>query len=870
MQGMPFDPANLPPFLAMGPLEYDMNEIEHRFYMFDRRCVGCVVLMCMRPADTGIPGRVTLDGKHVEDCFWMSLTTQLAIAIPVRGKVEYDNTYTLRLEGFQTTDGTAIDPVEMPLTTKPRPQVDPAYAAHDEVALEAARQGMVLLKNKSGVLPLKADATLNLFGEGVTNYRIGATGAGRINPRFVYDLRSAVKETSDFQLNPELDALYAVPANVVPDRGVLERAKALSDTAVVILTRGTGENIDNAPLPGEYYLSAEEDAMIAAICEVFEKIVVVLNSGYPMDMRWTEKYDIDALLYTGLAGQASTQALLEILDGRTNPSGKLPDTWTWDYNDIPASVNFLARKAGEAPIMADDDVWVDTCYEEGIYVGYRYFETFGKAVAFPFGHGLSYTRFDMEAQKPVRNGDGVRIDVTVENIDNAPGREVVMVYAKLPATSQEQPIRQLVAFAKTDLLVPGERQTLTLDIRQKYLATYSVREQVWLLEKGTFEFYVGGSVREAKLCGTVERTETATLAAAKYALPCPVAFEEMSLHGKQWPTGGLTRVREGIHALTNTAPRDSFKPAPIQAERPQQTISYDDAKQNPALLDAFVTQMDTETLARVGMMYGHGWSMDGKGEAGRLAPLPEYGVPDYVCADGNCGVNVNKPNIGMPTSVVVCATFNAPLVREIGRVIGEEAVENDIDMILAPAMNIHRNPLCGRHAEYFSEDPYLAGVMAAAQVQGFHDAGVADSVKHVAANNCETARKRNHSLVGERALREMYLRAFEVLIDHVKPDTIMTSYNALNGCMCGSDATLIEGIFREEFGFDGFAMLDWTSYDTVDMVEAVNAGISWLTPGENDGSRVAVLMQAVQEGKLSRDRLAENAKRVFAMMIRRL
>jgi beta-glucosidase len=219
--------------------------------------------------------------------------------------------------------------------------------------------------------------------------------------------------------------------------------------------------------------------------------------------------------------------------------------------------------------------------------------------------------------------------------------------------------------------------------------------------------------------------------------------------------------------------------------------------------------------------------------------------------------------------VVVCATFNSDLAKEVGRVIGEEAAENGIQMILAPAMNIHRNPLCGRHAEYFSEDPYLAGKMAAGYVQGLHEAGISDSVKHFAANNCETARKRNHSLVGERALREIYLRAFEVLINSVKPDTIMTSYNALNGSMCGSDPILLEGILRDDFGFDGFVMTDWTSYDTVDMVEAVNAGISWLTPGENDGSRVTVLEKAVAEGRITRERLIENARRVFAVLIKR-
>ncbi len=769
-ESTPFDLSALPPLVPTAPLVYDLNEIEHQFYMFDHRCVGCVVLMCTKPVDASVMGHITLSGKALDGCFWLPLTLpqvgeSLSLVVPIRGKVDYDGTYTLRFESFRLANGKEMEAVEYPLITRPRPIQEPQWVEHDEVALETARQGMVLLKNKNNVLPLPANTTLNLFGEGVTNYRIGATGAGRINPRFSLSLRDAVRQTSTFKLNTELDALYAAPVNVLPDKAMLERAKSQSDTAVIVLTRGTGENIDNNPLPGEYYLSSDEEMMIDAICNVFDKTVLVLNTGYPIDMRWIEKYDIKTILYTGLAGQGSTQALCEIFDGRTNPSGRLPDTWAWDYFDIPASANFITTKAGEKPILTDDDVWVDTCYEEGIYVGYRYFETFGKEVAFPFGHGLSYTRFEIEARTPVRNSGGAQVTATVTNAGSVSGREVVMVYIHLPGTSQEQPARQLVAFGKTGLLVPGESQTLTMDIRHKYLATYNAPQAAWLLEKGTVEFYVGGNVHEAKRCGSIEQERTFVISKVKYRLPCPVEIAELSQTDRKWPDGSLTCVREDVHELDKLLPRSWPMVAPPAAKKTDVCITYDTLKKDSSLLDAFVTQLDTPILARLNILYGHGWSMDAMGEAGRMAPLKEYGVPDFVCADGNCGVNVYRPNIGMPTSNIVCSTFNVPLAQEVGRVIGEEAVDNGIQMILAPGMNIHRNPLNGRHAEYFSEDPYLTGMMAAAQVQGLHDAGVSDSVKHVAANNCETARQRNHSLVGERTLREIYLRAFEVLID---------------------------------------------------------------------------------------------------------
>lgn len=871
---MQFESPQLPPFIATAPLVYDLNEIEHQFYMFDRRCVGCIVLVCTCPIDISVMGTVELSGKKLDGCFLLPLKLPqtgdaLSLVVPIRGHVDYAGRYTLRIEGFKTVDGAYIKPMEAELTTREYPTKNPAYAEHDAVAMEAAREGMVLLKNEDGVLPLPQGSTVNLFGEGVTNYRIGTTGAGRINPRFSYGLRDAVRKTSSFKLNLELDQLYTAPVSTTPGKDVLERAKAENDTAFIFITRGTGENIDNAPIPGEYYLSNEEERMIAAVCTVFDKVVVILNTGYPIDMNWTKRHSIKALVYAGLAGQASAEALLEILDGRTNPSGKLPDTWAWDYYDIPASVNFHNRQSNEAPIQSEQNIWLDTCYEEGIYIGYRYFETFGKNVAFPFGHGLSYTSFEVNADSPVDSKNIVLVSVTVYNNGSRPGKEVVTLYVKLPGTSQEQASRQLVGFAKTGMLAPGERETLQIHVPKKYLATCHIQKNAWLIEEGSYEFYVGGSVHEVTPCGKMEIPEAMIVSQLLYHLPSPIEFEELSQKGKQWPDGKYSGIREGETTLTHPLPR-CWKTGKRSPSNPcDGLISYDALKNQPTLLEAFVEQMDTATLTRLNMMYGHGWSMDKKGEAGRMAPLEQYGVPEYVCADGNSGVNINAPNIGMPTSVVLCSTFNTALARQVGRVIGEEAAENGIQMILAPGMNIHRNPLNGRHAEYFSEDPYLAGIMAGAQVQGLHDAGVSDSVKHVAGNNCETSRKRNHSLMSERTMREIYLRAFEVLLDQVKPDSIMASYNAMNGSMCASDPVLMEGILRDEFGFDGFLMTDWTSYDTVDMVEAVHAGMSWLTPGENDGSLVAVLDKAVENGSLTRERLRTNAERVFHIMLRR-
>ncbi len=876
MMGM--DPASMPPFISMGPLVYNPQEIEQQFYMFDRKCVGSVMLIPTRLLDESVMGKVLLDGAELSGCYYSHLSLpgmdRAMLGVPVRGKVGYGEEHTLRLTGFTGADGQPVEDCEVTLSTTPRPVPDPSFAAHDAVASQAAEEGMVLLKN-DGVLPLAKDAVLNLFGDGVTNFRNSATGAGKINPRFMRTLREAIAETSGFTMQPDLDAFYQLAVNDLPDDAVFAKAKAASDLGILILTRGTGENIDCRPQPGEYYLTPQEEALLAKITAVFSKTLVLINTGYPIDMRWVRDYGVDAVLYTGLAGQGAAEALLAVLDGRVNPSGHLSDSWTWTYEDNPANANFYA---GEV-IRSDDGIWTQTCYEENIYVGYRYYETFGREAAYPFGFGLSYTTFAMQAELLSGTAESfAAVKATVTNTGSVPGKAVAQVYAAQPETLQEQPARILAGFAKTKELAPGESEELCIPVLADDLGTWDEARNAWVLSGGTYVFFAGENVRDAQEIGRIEAEER-VLAAYAYRLPAPVEFETISKKtGKTSAVGDLTKVlgaqEEDCLQLTSPRPRPLPETmdeiAGVQAVPASASpVLWSDLEADPSLLDAFTAQLTDAQLARLNVMYGDGWSMDGKGEAGRMAPLEALGVPHYICADGNSGVNLRRPNIGMPTSVVVCQTWNRDLAEAVGRVIGEEAAENDIQMILATAMNIHRAPLNGRQPEYFSEDPLLAGLMAASQVRGLHAAGISDSVKHVACNNCETARKRNHSLVPERALREIYLRAFAVLIREEKPDTIMTAYNALNGSMCGSDSILIDGIFRKDYGFDGFAMTDWSSYDTVDIAEAAKAGISWLTPGENDGSITAKLEKAVQSGRLPREVLLRNARRVFAVMLRR-
>lgn len=811
-----------PQVFAMFGAEYNLDDVDGRMYMLDRRFSGCVILRFSKQMDESVYGRITCGGAELPRGCLRSMELAGGIqmlGVPVRGVfTEYDTAYTLHIEGFKDIRGNLMERAELTIRTLLKSGPDPRYAANDDVALQAAREGMVLLKNRNKALPLKAGSAVHITGGEM--FRLGAVGAGRINPRYSVGLLRAVEEYSDFRLD--------------------ERA----DTAVVVISRGSGENLDGAAVPGEFYLSSDEEAILAGARARYQKLIVVLNSGYPMDVRWAETCPVDALVWCGYPGMLGGRALVEILDGRINPSGKLPDTWSLDYYDIPSSANFYNAVEGKPALPTDASVWVDTYYEEDIYVGYRYFETFQKPVAYPFGFGLSYTDFSINARS-----SGLKVTALVKNTGGATGMETVQVYAGIPSGKLEQPAKRLVAFAKTRLLEPGEEETLELEIDKKSLASYSEESARWVLEEGRYEFLAGNSVQNASPCGewVVETGET--VRQARNRLVPPVHIDTLSQKNPSFPKGARSGIKENATALSPKAAR----------------AHYDDGED----VQDFVSSLSVEELARLSVCASHGWGMHEQGEAGRIFRPESRDIPAFVVADGSNGVNVNQPNIGMPVSVVVCATFNRDLAYRVGRAIAEEARDNGIDLILGPGLNIHRNPLNGRHSEYFSEDPYLAGIMAGHQSKGLEDGGVSSCLKHVAANNCESSRKRNHSIMSERALREIYLKAFEVALDVHKGDSIMTAYNALNGAFTGEDEELLLGVFRDEFGFDGLIMTDWNSYDTQDVAALVRAGNCWLTPGTTDNAYVKPIVDAVAAGQIEVSRLRRNVRRILRVVQRR-
>ena len=709
----------------------------------------------------------------------------------------------------------------------------PEHAMREEVAYRAAAEGIVLLKN-NGILPLEKGQEIHLLGTAGEGFHIDAGGAGKTNPSYKVTLADA------FAAN---DAL------------IVKKEDEAADTAIYVLGRASGENRENTTKKGEYYLTDEEDALLAKLKETHKHLVVILNVGYPMDVRFVEKYDVDALIYNGFGGMNAGAALYDVLCGIINPSGKLPDTWAKKYDDIPASRNFYDA-VDKKPIHSDIDIYVDTVYEEGIYVGYRYFSTFGVEPAYPFGYGLSYSNFEITNTAPCFEEGLLKFDVCVKNTgvrakgidvcakidDVRVGKEVVQVYIRKPESLCQTPERELVWFEKTKELAPGESQTFEVEIPAKHMVVFDTERAAYVMPKGEYQVFVGDSSL-AEQTGSFTTEEIIVKKASHLMLPVEAPEELSKYKEDSFPKG----KRSG------TKKEKAFLPAGKRRKydvKPLENLTKEETE-----IKALVEKMSVKELAQLHVSDG----MRKNGVVGLLKEIKGYALPKFTVADGNCGVNCPTPNISMPSSTTMAASFNKPLMEEIGHAIAEEAKDFGIPMILAPGMNLHRNPLNGRQPEYFSEDPYLSGILAGHYTKGMEEAGTAACMKHLAGNNCETSRKRNQSIISERALRELYLRNFQLAMEVHEPAAFMTAYNAINGKHTATDAELIQGFLREEMGFKGFVMTDWDSYDTMDVADAVEAGNCWMTPGTENNKYVRPIIKGVKTGRVSVERLRENA-----------
>lgn len=855
--------------------EYNIDDMDPKFCMVNLMFSGCFCLRSSKTIDPDRPGMIYIDGEPTEPPLTPPLMPMFGQMIGIhcrRWLHDYERVYQIRYSGAYDTDGMEIPEFSFFLRTMKRCEPGEKYLEHDELVLQAAREGAVLLKNENAALPLGAGSSVNVFGAAATVFRGGCLGAGKINPRYSIRLKEGIEKYTSLKLNETLYDFYTQEKNVLPDISVLNTARVLSDTAVVFISRCSSEAHDGLPEKGYYYLTDDERSMIEGVSKVFSKTVVVLNVAYPIETGWIEELGIDAVLLTGLSGMAGGRALAEILEGSVNPSGKLPNTWAKDYWDYPSAKNFLTLPDVRRKYEGQAVKYLSTVYEEGLYVGYRFFDTFQKNAAFLFGHGLSYTTFEKKAGKVDVSHTSATVEVSVTNIGAVSGKEVVQLYARIPDGKLEQPDKRLVAFAKTEELAPGETQTLMLEVSENRLKSYQEETASWIIEAGSIDLLLGGAPDMVERIGSIFVPKTVVISKVQNRIPCPAEIKELSKNDPvgTYPTGIHTRGYCDEKPPFTVCRKVELSETELISNA-DRIITFPEIVADPSRAEDFVAQMSDYELARFSVGGKTGWGMEDTGFAGMLfnsGELEKYKIPDYYFADGNNGCNMFAPNIGFPVSATMCATWNEDLSYREGIAIATEAKDMNLHCLLAPALNLQRNPLCGRHTEYFSEDPFLAGRMAGQESRGFEEVGVSSCMKHFFANNAETMRNLNHSLMTERTARELYIGAFEAAFEVNVPDTVMTGYNLANGAYCADDHGLLRGILREEWGFDGYVMTDWNGYGNQGMDGALDAGVSWLAPGGTDNSLVKPIVEALQSGKLSRARLQTNVLSIVRVMLK--
>ena len=778
---------------------------------------------------------------------------------------------------------------------------------HIGLSKEAAKEGMVLLKNRGDILPLKKGTRVALFGKAAFDYVKGGGGSGDVTVAYIRNLYEGLKMQKDVvsifeplcdYYRKDVERQYAqgsIPGMTIePEvpRELLDEAKAYADTAVISICRFSGEGWDRKSIVdtdnknmgegeldmavrsskifanGDFCLSAQEAAMVETVKKNFPRVVVVMNVGGMVDTSWFVREDaIGAVLMAWQGGMEGGLAAAELLAGKGNPSGKLSDTFAQTLEDYPSTGDFHESRD-----------YVN--YTEDIYVGYRYFETVPGAdqkVNYPFGFGLSYTTFQTDVLSAEEKEGQVRIQVEITNTGSRDGKEVVQVYFEAPQGRLGKPKRQLIAFAKTRSLRPGESQRLYLSFEIRDMASYDdtgkVQKAAYVLEKGDYFFHVGTSVRDTVRLDYVYQVKGDTVTEQLESRLTPSELPRRMLSD-----GSYEEVpqREGNDPNANELERmpEDMMEGYVPAVRPRDRYQlwrepykkgahiFKEGAEGKLTPEEFLAQLtDEETAQLLG-----GQPNTGVANTFGYGNLPEYGVPSVMTADGPAGLRI-APECGVTTTCWPCSTllacsWNPEIVEAVGLAGGAEVKENNIAVWLTPAVNIHRSPLCGRNFEYYSEDPYLAGKLASAMVRGIQANHIGATVKHFALNNKETNRKNSDSRVSERAAREIYLKAFEIIVREAKPWSIMTSYNIINGHRASENADLLEGILRGEWGFDGCITTDW--WTCGEHYKEVKAGND-IKMGCGYPER---LLDALEKGCLTRKEMDACALRVLKLILK--
>lgn len=750
------------------------------------------------------------------------------------------------------------------------------------VAADTVAEGIVMLKNENSALPLKKDEMLSVFGRIQLHYYKSGTGSGgMVNVSKVTGIVDGLLEAGAV-LNEELLGIYkkwdkenpydvgkgwgAEPWSQVEmplDDEVVKNAAAKSRTAIVIIGRTAGEEQDLRYEEGSFLLTELEKDMLKKVRREFEKVVVLLNVGGLIDINFIEELGVDSLLYVWQGGMTGGTGTADILLGNISPSGKLPDTIAYNIEDYPSHKNFQDLHK--------------SFYSEDIYVGYRYFDTFApEKVRYPFGYGLSYTTFETKYLASDDSGDDVTIYTQVTNSGSFSGKEVVMAYVKKPNGKLGQPEKILVGFEKTRTLAPNEAQAVTIEINLKDLASYddsgaTGHKNCWVLEKGKYEFYISNN--ESK-CLTVEISDDRVIRECSQALAPVEQFKRMKNDGELvFEDVPLSEVDEAARRIEGLPEEIGYTG--------DRGIKLADVYFRKNTLEEFIAQLSDEELSCIIRGEGMGSPRVTAGTAsafGGVADcLTKYGIPAACCADGPSGMRLDcgTKAFSLPNGTMIASTFNKELVENLFEFVGLEMVANKVDTLLGPGMNIHRHPLNGRNFEYFSEDPYLTGTLAAAELKGLHKSGVTGTIKHFCANNKETNRHFLESVVSERAVREIYLRGFEIAVKSGGADSIMTTYGLINGVWTAGNYDLNTTILRNEWGYTGITMTDWWANINRRGMKPDKTDLAAMAAAQNDlymvcadgGKNNDNTLESLKSGDLKRCEIQRNARNICRFLL---
>lgn len=802
-----------------------------------------------------------------------------------------------------------------------------AERRHRKVAREAAAEGFVLLKNE-GVLPILKGSKVALLGGGAAKTVKGGTGSGDVNEREVVSVwqgfrNAGIAVTSESWLS-DYEKRYA-QARIQWRDSIFTKAKGNSDdlgffnavsntpfrypdgrpitpedigeaeTVIYVISRIAGEACDRHDVAGDYLLTENEKADLSDICALCPKVVVLINAGAQIDMQDILCHkEVKGVVYIAQPGMEGGNAVADVLTGKVNFSGKLTDTWAKRYSDFPNAATFSYHSGS---VEKEE-------YQEDIYVGYRYFDTFGVEQEYSFGFGLSYTTFEITCRSIASDGKSVSVTVSVKNTGTVSGKEVVQIYAACPQEKLQKEHRRLCAFAKTELLQPDHSQTLTVSFPMKGLASFWEEQSAWVMEKGLYGIFVGNSLENAAISCALRLEVDTVLEKTGSILPLREALNRKQRDGH---TASAFEHTWHMEVENRSLPVVDIHPVPIE----KRLASSSEAERRAKELTEKLTDEELISMCIGNVTRGQGSALGSAGvavpgSAGETSNILEekYKVPGITMADGPAGLRLirkyhvdrtsgnvldvdflsaleggffapvrNYDNAdtyyqhctSFPVGILLAQTWNPETLQTVGKAVAEELITFGVSWWLAPGMNIHRNPLCGRNFEYYSEDPVVAGVCAAAITQGVQSMpGVGTTIKHFACNNQEDNRMGSDSVISERALREIYLRGFEISVKTAQPMCIMTSYNLINGVHAANSRDLCTVVARQEWGFQGIIMTDWTTTMGGGSVawKCVDAGNDLIMPGA--ATDFESIRTALQDGSLS----AEKLKACVARMLK--